>query len=499
MSTWTSLHQDRIGAMGKVFSIPQIGVTPTPRINDDVEKLRYKFSYSPHPYQVEIHEALAFHRFVVCVAHRRFGKTECAVSCLLADAQIVKKEHGQDAPMFGYVAPYLKQAKAIAWRKLKRFVQDTYGKDWKKNDITKNESELWIDLPNGARIQLFGADNPDAMRGLFFNGIVIDEIADMKEDVWNGVIRPALADRNGWALMIGTPKGMNELFRFYQKGLNEEQWKSLMYSCAHTDLPWLPPSEIRALEDDMTENMFAQEMLCDFSASSDDVLFKIKMLTDCAARQMKISDIKGAARVIGLDVGGAAKGSDRTVMTKRQGLMSWKQQIYKGLDTPAICDMLASEMIQWRADAAIIDNGYGFAVVEQMQRRGFYNVYGVDFGGSPGQPQYANKKTEMFYRTLAWMKVGAKIPNDPELFAELSAHTVSMNERGKLSILKKDEVKKLIRRSPDKCDSLILTNAFDVMPLEVYPFENMENPDSMMNERLLRVTPNTVQDFDPYA
>ncbi len=433
-------------------------------------------------------------RFVVCVAHRRWGKTESAVACLLAAAQGEKKEDG----MYGYVAPFLKQAKAIAWRKLKKFVQDTYGKDWKKQGITKNEAELWIQLPNGARIQLFGADNPDAMRGLYFDGVVIDEIADMKEDVWEAVIRPAHGDRRGWALLIGTPKGMNELYRFYQRGLSDPLWKSLMFSCAHTELPWLPAEEIKALENDMTESMFAQEMLCDFEASSDDVLFKIKALTDAANRQMRLSDIKGAAKVIGLDVAGAAKGSDRTVLTKKQGLMVWKQQVYKGMDTPAICDMLASQMIEWKADAAIVDNGYGFAVVEQMQRRGYSNVYGVDFGGKPGQPQYANKKTEMFYRTKKAIDDGLKLPNDPHLFAELSAHTVRMNEKGKLTILEKKEVKKVLRRSPDKCDSLILAHAFDVAPLLVHPFQNTGKTDNIMQSQMFNQNGNQVQDYDPY-
>lgn len=431
---------------------------------------------------------------MVCVAHRRWGKTECAVSCLLTAAQDTNRE---DA-LYGYVAPFLKQAKQIAWRKLKRLVSDTYGHDWKELGITKNESELWIQLSNGARIQLFGADNADAMRGLYFDGVVIDEIADMKEDVWNGVIRPALSDRKGWALMIGTPKGMNELYKFYQRGMTNENWKSLLFSCSHTDLPWLPPEEIKALQEDMTEAMFAQEMLCDFEASSDDVLFKIKLLTDAANRQIKLSDISGAAKVIGLDVGGPEKNSDRTTLTKKQGLNIFPQQNYKGLDTPAICDMLCSEINEWGADAAIVDKGYGFAVVETMQRRGYPNVYGVDFGGTPSMPQYANKKTEMFYRTLAAIKDGMKIPNDPDLFAELSAHTVAMNERGKLTILKKDEVKKVIHRSPDKADSLILCHAFDVMPIQVNPFQNPERADNVMQSQFFNPNTDVQQDFDPY-
>lgn len=438
-----------------------------------------------------IHTALSDYRFVTAVAHRRFGKTECAVACLVSAAIATTK----DDAMYGYIAPYLKQAKSIAWRKLKRYVSETFGRDWKAVGIQKNESELWIQLPNGARIQLFGADNADAIRGLYFDGVVIDEIADMKGEVWNAIIRPALADRKGWALLIGTPKGMNQLYKFYQRGLKDPLWKSLKFSVSTTELPWLPPSEIKALEDDMTESMFAQEMLCDFQASSDDVLFKLVDLDRAAKQQLRLSDLNGAARVIGLDVAGPGK--DKSCLTKKQGLMTWPQMTFKGMTTPELCDVLASQMIQWKADAAIVDNGYGFAVVEQMQRRGFSNVYGVDFGGKPSQTQYSNKKTEMVYRTKKWMDAGGKLPNDEELFEEAAAHTVRLNDKGKLEVCKKDDVKEVIKRSPDKFDSLIIANAFDVVPLVVQPFQNVKDGDNLMSSHIMGAAGHA-QDYDPY-
>jgi len=453
----------------------------------------YKFPYTPHKYQLLIHTALSQYRFVTAVAHRRFGKTECAVASLVTAAIQCQKADG----MYGYIAPYLKQAKQIAWRKLKRYVSETFGRDWKTLGIQKNESELWIQLPNGARIQLFGADNADAIRGLYFDGIVIDEIADMKGEVWNAIIRPALADRQGWALLIGTPKGLNALHTFYQRGLKDPHWKSLIFPVNQTNLPWLPPSEIEALEKDMTESMFAQEMLCDFQASNDDVLFKLVDLTKAVNQQLKLSDLTGTAKIIGVDVAGPGK--DKTVLTKKQGLMTWPQQSYKGLTTPEVCDILASQMIEWKADAAIVDKGYGFAVIEQMQRRGFDNVYGVDFGGTKGvAPQYANAVTQMIFRTKKYLEAGGKLPNDQELLAEMSAYTVKINDKGKLEVCKKDAVKEVIRRSPDKADSLWLTNAFDVYPLAVNPFHNVQEPANVFSSQLM-MTQSNVQDYDPYS
>lgn len=374
-------------------------------------------------------------------------------------------------------------------------VQKMFGSKWKDLGIQKNEAELWIQLPNGARIQLFGADNADAIRGLYFDGVVIDEIADMKGEVWNAIIRPALADRQGWALMIGTPKGLNELYTFYQRGQSNPLWKSLMYSIADTVLPWLPPSEVKALQDDMTEAMFAQEMLCDFQASSDDVLFKLAILHKSAILPLKFSDFNGAAKVLGIDVGGAEKGSDRSVFTKKQGQMVWPQTVVK-LDTPDLVEYTAQQIVDWKPDAVIVDNGKGFALVETLQKRGFDMVFGIDFGGTPILPQYANKKTEMFYRTFKAMRAGLRIPKDTELFAELSAHTVSLNDKGKLTVLKKDKVIELLRRSPDKADSLVLAHAFDVQPRIYHPLANHEQAGMVTTGAELYGHHH--EDYDPY-
>lgn len=399
--------------------------------------------------------------------------------------------------MYAYIAPYLKQAKQIAWRKLKRMVTKIYGKNWKTSKVEKNEAELWVQFPNGARIQLFGADNADAIRGIYIDGGVMDEIADMRSDVYNGVIRPALADREGWLLFIGTPKGMNELYKFYQRGLGKHPlWKSLMFSVTETKLPWLPASEIKALEEDMTEAMFRQEMLCDFQASSDDVLFKLDMLHKSANLQLRLSDLEGSAKVMGVDVAGPGK--DKTVVTKKHGLMVFPQQSYKLKTSPEITQMIASEIIQWQPDAVIIDNGRGFAVVEQLQRMGYDMVYGVDFGGTPNAPHYLNKRAEMVYRTLKALQSGMKIPNDPRLFAQLSAHKADLGERGKIKIIEKKKITELLRMSPDEADSLFLTNAFDVMPRIVHPLQNPKQSGTVGYGGGVLYN-NMQQDYDPYA
>lgn len=141
-------------------------------------------------------------RFVVLALHRRAGKTEIALKKLLDAAVKCQLE----LPLYFYVAPYLKQAKIIAWSRLKQMVAPMLPHGM----VEINESELFIRFHhNGAMIRVFGADNPDAMRGVRMDGVVIDEVAQIKPEVWDEIIQPALSDRKGWAWFIGTPKGIN--------------------------------------------------------------------------------------------------------------------------------------------------------------------------------------------------------------------------------------------------------------------------------------------------
>src|SRR6201987_760824 len=110
---------------------------------------------------------------------------------------------GKPEGRYGFIFPQRNQARDTAWRYLRRYAEPLLA-------TPPNESELRVDLVNGSMIRLYGADNPDALRGPYLDGVVLDEFADMKPEVWHEVVRPMLADRRGWATFIGTPKGKNE-------------------------------------------------------------------------------------------------------------------------------------------------------------------------------------------------------------------------------------------------------------------------------------------------
>jgi len=210
-----------------------------------------ELDYQPRDVFLDFHDRTQ--RWAVIVAHRRCGKTVSCINDLIYKALIEGKEDGR----YAYVAPYYSQAKNIAWDYLLRFSQPVLAK--------ANQSELWVELINGARIRLFGADNPDALRGLYLDGIVLDEYADMRPRIWGEIIRPLLADRLGWAVFIGTPKGHNAFWELYNTASNDPNWYCKTLRASQTGL--LAQSELDDAAKSMTQDQYLQEFECDFESA----------------------------------------------------------------------------------------------------------------------------------------------------------------------------------------------------------------------------------------
>jgi phage terminase large subunit len=211
--------------------------------------------YRPRRQFVPFHQRCQ--RFACIVTHRRAGKTVACIHDLHRGARRSKKPR----PRYAYLSPFVRQSKAVAWDYLRAAIGPgrTFG-------ATAHESELRVDYPdNGAQVRLYGADNPDALRGIYLDGIVLDEYADMDPRVWSEIIRPALADRQGWAVFIGTPKGRNAFFELWRRAQAEEGWFSMMLKASDTGL--IPESELALARRDLSEEQYAQEFECSFDAA----------------------------------------------------------------------------------------------------------------------------------------------------------------------------------------------------------------------------------------
>jgi phage terminase large subunit len=154
----------------------------------------------------------------------------------------------------------LNQAKDIAWSYLLQYT-DCFGPERKVN-----ASELWVELPNnGARVRIYGADNPDRLRGIYLDGAVLDEFGDMDPTVWTQVIRPALSDRKGWAVFIGTPKGKNTFHTLWVNAEDDPDWFRLSLKASETRL--LDDKELADAKKMMSDDEYAQEYECSFEAA----------------------------------------------------------------------------------------------------------------------------------------------------------------------------------------------------------------------------------------
>ena len=208
--------------------------------------------YAPRDQQSQIHELIDSKRFTVVVAHRRMGKTVSAINHLIKAAILNKKE----APRYAYIAPTYGQAKRVAWDYLVKYSTPLGG--------TQNISELRVDFW-GRRIQLYGSDNPDALRGQYFDGVILDEIGDQNPKIWTDIIRPALADRLGWCLFIGTPKGHNHFKDLRDRAETEDGWGLLEFKASQTGV--IPQTELDAAKSEMGEDKYLQEFECSFNAA----------------------------------------------------------------------------------------------------------------------------------------------------------------------------------------------------------------------------------------
>lgn len=224
--------------------------------------------YEPRPLQKELHNQLYNGgnriRFVVLAIHRRFGKTVFAINELIAGALTCPHPN----PKFFYIAPTYKQAKSVAWEYVKEFTR-------RIPKMQYYETELRAVFPTGAMIWLHGAENYDALRGNYADGVILDEFGNMAPAIYKEVLRPALSDRLGWCIFLGTPNGKNHFYSQYQEGLTNKGWLSKTFRADETGL--IPDEELAEARRTMGEEEYRQEFLCDWSAAVRGSFYSLEM------------------------------------------------------------------------------------------------------------------------------------------------------------------------------------------------------------------------------
>ena len=216
--------------------------------------------YIPRPYQNDMHRAMATKRFGVLVFHRRAGKTVGVINELIDKGLSCPLEN----PQYAYIAPTYGQAKRIAWEYFKKFTKMI-------PTVEYYEGELKVvihrpHLKDKVTYYLLGAENPDSLAGLYLDGAVLDEYSLQNPNIWTLIIRPALSDRKGWGLFIGTCRGHNHFYDLYNFALaHAENWYARLLSVVDTKI--IPEDELAMLREEMPEEQYNQEYLCSWQAA----------------------------------------------------------------------------------------------------------------------------------------------------------------------------------------------------------------------------------------
>jgi hypothetical protein len=187
-------------------------------------------------------------RFRVLVAGRRFGKT------YLAMVELIRAAWGPGRLVW-YVGPTNKQSKRIIWKSLKKMTKDYWASK-------PNETDLRIELVSGGTICLRGADNYDSLRGDGLDFVVLDEYASITPEAWTEVLRPALADREGGALFIGTPQGFNHFHALVESAEGQDDWQTFQFTTAEGGN--VSPKELESAAQQLDERTYRQEFEAKF-------------------------------------------------------------------------------------------------------------------------------------------------------------------------------------------------------------------------------------------
>lgn len=419
-------------------------------------------------------------RFKVLALHRRAGKTWRAIMREV-DAAI---RNDLPLPMYAYIAPFLKQAKTNVWRMLKNLVEPLRVQGL----VEPNEGELSLTFKhNAAVIRLFGADNPDALRGMRLDGCVLDEVAQMAPVVWDEILRPTLSDRQGWAEFLGTPHGINLFSQLYHFAQTTPGWWAAKWTVHDTNA--LPPEEIADLQRSMSDRAFAREYLCDFEAGGDDQLISLTDVEVASRRNYPQSELRHSPKIVGVDV--ARFGDDRTVIARRHGIVALDPIVLRGLDNMDVAARVNSVIEDWAPEAVFIDSGGGAGVIDRLRqlRR---SVTEVPFGGKAiAEKTFLNRRAEMWCEMADWIRDVGQIPNRPTLKQELATPTYWIDPQGRKVLEPKDKIKERLQggASPDEADALALTFAHPVKKRT--QFEQFA--DEHRGERKRR------GEYDPYA
>jgi len=321
--------------------------------------MKIQLNYQPREAFMPFHNRKA--RFATLVCHRRAGKTVAAVNDLIIGALECKLER----PQLAYIAPTYQMAKRIAWEYVKQFAAPLIEQ--------VHESELRVTLKNKARIYLLGAEKADALRGIYLDGAILDEYAQIRPSTVGQVVLPCLSDRGGWLVATGTPKGKNHFYDAYKRSLEDPLQYSLLLKASTSGI--IPQEELDLLRSQMDDSDYQQEFECSWTASLKGAIYGIEMEKAESEKRVGLFDLDPALPVdVVCDLGY----TDDTVLAffqKSRGQVL-VHEVYSNneVDWDVYLDEMESREVRdvyLPHDARAKNLQTGRSIVEQTIRRGY--------------------------------------------------------------------------------------------------------------------------------
>jgi len=412
---------------------------------------RIVIPFKPRAHQEKLFEGLWGYRFLTAVCHRRFGKTVASAIWLITE--------GLKAPSDFrgyYIAPNQKQAKRVVWSYFKAFLAN-FG-----DLVGFNETELRIDLPTGGQIFLVGSENVEALRGIYIDAAVMDEMASWTNPsyAFYEVLYPAMQDRNGKAIIIGTVKGLDMFFDFYKLGSDPQfpEWNSLMFKLSETMIfDKAKQSQMRTLMERKEPGSYDREMECNFFAKTAEVLITPEDYYLAMERKLPPGGTREHPLIYGYDPGYT---TDPACLAKRKGPIVFKPAMIVRKDSQYQADFIADEYAREKPSAIYIDAGQGEGVIARLRAKGLEHVViPVWFNGSSPKPSCTNKRAYMYLEYKNWLQYGS-VPDDDKLLKESTNQYLDKTDTdNRIKLMNKKKIAELIGGSPNCSDAVALTFA----------------------------------------
>lgn len=376
----------------------------------------------PHNFVPMDHHLVALRnraRFKVMCWHRKARKTTLAVNELMRRA-------AAEVGVYWYVAPVLKQARAIVWQEPDMFPRFCPPEIWAK----RNNTNLTIPMPNGSIIQVCGADDPDSMRGPNPKGVVLDEYGKMKKAMWSSVVQPIMmANKTAWTWFMGTPNGKNDFYVRLQHALNsgDPAWWGSILKASESGI--IDPVMLEEAKRTTTQAYYGQEYECDFIDSAQSFFRRVRDNTYDATDEKLWNILSGQQFKLGIDL---AKYQDWTVITPlnlhtlRVGPQDRFNQVDWNLQKARV---EAAYLRHNKAKITIDSTGLGDPIVDDLRNRGVE----IDLdGGHAFKFTETSRANLLSHLSMLLEQDRIKLPNDPGLIDELEAMHFELGPTGKI-------------------------------------------------------------------